>query len=281
LAVTQLAEYARCPRRHHLSRVLGLVEPTGLHGGATDDDPARATSRGTLAHAMLAELELNAPPLAQRAQLAAVAARRGYDPADPGVSKIRDEVIRFLAAPPGLALVAAAAEGRLRREVPFLLRLGGEERGAPACYLNGAIDALVAARPGERTLVLDFKYALPRAEAAERYRVQLEAYALAASRATGGGPVEARLQFLRGDFSSLDVTPTAAALTLLARDAPVLALGVACGDGDRPPEALGRDRARCVAEGCGFVERCFRAKDAPDQAPLEGASTKPGGRDPS
>ncbi len=264
LAVTQLAEYARCPRRHHLARVLGLVEPTGLHGGATEDDPARATSRGTLAHAMLAEVELTAPPLAQRAQLAAVAARRGYDPADPGVVKIRDEVIRFLAAPPGLALVAAAAEGRLRREVPFLLRLGGEGSGAPACYLNGAIDALVAPRQGGRPLVLDFKYALPRAEAAERYRVQLEAYALAASRACGGGPVEARLQFLRGDLSSLDMTPTAAALAGLAREAPGLALGVARGDGDRPPEALGRDRARCGAEGCGFVERCFPARDAPD-----------------
>ena len=46
LAVTQLAEFARCPRRHHLTRVLGLVEPAGLHGGAIDDDPARATSRG-------------------------------------------------------------------------------------------------------------------------------------------------------------------------------------------------------------------------------------------
>ena len=264
LAVTQLAEYARCPRRHHLARVLGLVEPTGLHGGATEDDPARATSRGTLAHAMLAEVELTAPPLAQRAQLAAVAARRGYDPADPGVVKIRDEVTRFLAAPPGLALVAAAAEGRLRREVPFLLRLGGEGSGAPACYLNGAIDALVAPRQGGRPLVLDFKYALPRAEAAERYRVQLEAYALAASRASGGGPVEARLQFLRGDLSSLDMTPTAAALAGLAREAPGLALGVARGDGDRPPEALGRDRTRCGAEGCGFVERCFPARDAPD-----------------
>ncbi len=282
LAVTQLAEYARCPRRHHLARVLGLVEPTGLHGGATDDDPARATSRGTLAHAMLAELELAAPPLAQRAQLAAVAARRGYDPADPGVVKIRDEVIRFLAAPPGLALVAAAAEGRLRREVPFLLRLGGEGSGAPACYLSGAIDARVAPRPGGRPLVLDFKYALPRAEAAERYRVQLEAYALAASRATGGGPVEARLQFLRGDFSSLDMTPTAAALAGLAREAPGLALGVARGDGDRPPEALGRDRARCGAEGCGFVERCFGRGNAPDRSPVEGRDAQvAGGGDPS
>jgi len=278
LAVTQLAEFARCPRRHHLTRVLGLVEPSGLHGGATDDDPARATSRETLAHAMLAELELTAPPLAQRAQLAAVAGRRGYDPADAGVVRIRDEVLRFLASPPGLRLAGAAAEGRLRRELPFLLRLDGEGEGAPApCYLSGAIDALVTPRPGGRLLVLDYKYSLPRAEAADRYRLQLAAYALAASRASGGAPVEARLQFLRGDFSGLDVTPSPEALADFARAAPALAAGVASGAGDRTPAELGRDEARCLGEGCGFVERCYRAGDAPDRAPVEPGLAPPAG----
>jgi ATP-dependent helicase/nuclease subunit A len=112
---------------------------------------------------------------------------------------------------------------------------------------------------GGPLLVIDYKYALPRAEAAERYRLQLAAYALAVSRAHGGAPVEARLQFLRGDLASLDVTPTAEELSALARDAPALAWGVATGAGDRPPAALGRDQARCRGEGCGFVERCFAA----------------------
>ncbi len=277
LAVTQLAEFARCPRRHHLARVLGLVEPAGLHGGATDDDPARATSRGTLAHAMLAEIELGAPPLAQRAQLAAVAARRGYDPGDAGVVRIRDEVARFLASPPGLELIEAAADRRLRRELPFLMRLGGERQdGPPACYLNGAIDALVAPRPGERLLVLDFKYAHPRAEAADRYRLQLAAYALAASRAHGGVPVEARLQFLRGDFGVLDVTPTAEALADLARDAPALVQDLSGGAGDRTPAELGRDATRCRAEGCGFVDRCHAPGPAPPPPPADGDGARLG-----
>lgn len=258
LAVTQLAEFARCPRRHHLTRVLGLVEPAGLHGGAVDDDPARATARGTLAHAMLAELDLAAPAPERLAQLAAVAVRRGYDPEGEGVERIREEVTRFLGSPPGLALAEAAAAGRLRREVPFLMRLDGAGAGSPpACYLDGAIDALVGHPKGGPLLVLDYKYAMPRAEAAERYRLQLAAYALAASRAHGGAPVEARLQFLRGDFASLDVTPTAEALSALALAAPALAWGVATGAGDQPPSALGRDEARCRGEGCGFVERCF------------------------
>jgi hypothetical protein len=262
--VTELAEFARCPRRHHLTRVLGLVEPAGLHGGAVDDDPARATSRGTLAHAMLAELDLAAPAPGLHARLAAVAERRGYDPEGEGVVRIRDEVIRFLAAPAGLALAEAGRAGRLRREVPFLMRLdGGGAGGPPACYLNGAIDALVAPAGGGPLLLLDYKYALPRAESAERYRLQLTAYALAASRAHGGVPVEARLQFLRGDLSSLDVTPGAEELSALARDAPALAHGVATGAGDQPPAALGRDPERCRGEGCGFVERCFPAPTDP------------------
>ncbi len=260
LAVTQLAEFARCPRRHHLTRVLGLVEPAGLHGGAVDDDPARATARGTLAHAMLAELDLAATGPARQAQLAAVSVRRGYDPGGEGVVRIRDEVSRFLASPPGQALAEAAGSGRLRREVPFLLRLDGAGAGGPpACYLDGAIDALVSHGGGGPLLVLDYKYALPRAEAAERYRLQLAAYALAASRAHGGAPVEARLQFLRGDLASLDVTPTSEELSDLARAAPGLAWEVATGTGDQAPSALGRDRARCLGEGCGFVERCFAA----------------------
>jgi ATP-dependent helicase/nuclease subunit A len=283
LAVTELAEFARCPRRHHLTRVLGLVEPAGLHGGATDDDPARATSRGTLAHAMLAEVDLAAPPLQRRAQLAAVAARRGYDPGDDGVVRIRDEVARFLASPAGLALAEAGSAGRLRRELPFLLRLDGDAPdGPPACYLSGAIDALVAPRSGARLLVLDYKFALPRVESAERYRIQLVAYALAASRAHGGAPVEARLQFLRGDHSSLDVTPTPEALAGFAEGAPALARALADGAGDRTPAEMGRDLARCRGEGCGFVERCFAAGQGAGPAAPEGGGAGPvAPRDPA
>jgi hypothetical protein len=149
-----------------------------------------------------------------------------------------------------------------------MMRLDGDGAGGPpACYLSGAIDALVASRTGGRLRLLDFKYALPRPEAAERYRLQLAVYALAASRAHGGAPVEARLQFLRGDQSSLDVTPAPAELVALARDAPALVQGVAAGSGVRAPGARGRDEPRCRAEGCGFVERCFGAGSAAVPSP--------------
>ncbi|ACG72572.1 UvrD/REP helicase [Anaeromyxobacter sp. K] len=254
-AVTELAEYARCPRRHLLGRVLGIPEPRGAPGVPPGDDPGRATARGTLAHAMLAETDLGAPPLERRAQLAAAAARRGYDPASPGVRRILLEVARFAESPGGRELALAAREGRLLREVPFLLRLGPGD-GAPAVYLVGALDALVQERRGGGLTVVDYKYATPRAGAAERYRLQLLAYVLAAARAHPGARVRARLQFLRGDHRAVDVTPSARELERFEQDAPRLAAEARKGAEPSPAE-LGREEARCRAEGCGYVPRCF------------------------
>jgi ATP-dependent exoDNAse (exonuclease V) beta subunit len=257
MPVTDLAEYVRCPRRHLLGRTLGLPEPRAESGAHPDDDPARATARGTLAHAMLAEADLAAPPLERRAQLEAAALRRGYDPRSPAVRRILGEVARFVESPSGRALAELAPRGGLLREVPFLLRLDGE--GGAACYLVGAIDALAVDPRARCATVVDYKYAVPRAGAAERYRVQLLAYALATARAHPGFTVRARLQFLRGDARAVDVTPSGDELRRFAAEAPALAAEAARGGGDRPPEALGRSVERCRAEGCGWASRCFRA----------------------
>jgi ATP-dependent helicase/nuclease subunit A len=107
-------------------------------------------------------------------------------------------------------------------------------------------------------VVVDYKYAAPRPEAAERYRLQLLAYALAARRAHPGAPVRARLQFLRGDFRVVDVTPSDRELDAFAREGPRLAWGAHRGDrAEAAPAELGRDEARCRAEGCGYAGRCF------------------------
>jgi hypothetical protein len=267
LAVTALVEYARCARRHWLARHVGLPEPQARMAGA--DDPERATDRGTLAHALLAEADLRAPPLARRGLLAASASRRGRDPASPGVGRILRDVERFLDSEAGRRLAAWDRAGVLRREVPFLLRLGGEDE-AP-CYVDGAIDALAVGR--REVWVLDFKYAAGRPEAVERYRAQLLAYALAARRAWPDRPVRAVLQFLRGGAASVDVTPSRGELERFAVEAPRLARGAARADGrDASPAALGRTEARCRAEGCGYVGRCYasgevRALVRPGPAP--------------
>jgi ATP-dependent exoDNAse (exonuclease V) beta subunit len=250
--VTELSEFARCPRRHLLGRVLRIAEPQGP-GTAPDDDPARATAQGTLAHAMLAEADLGAPPLSRRAQLLAVLGRRGHDPEGPGVKRILREVLRFGESPGGRRLAQASREGRLSREVPFLLRLKGD--GPTAVYLVGAIDALVVGPKGERTVV-DFKYATLRRGSAERYRLQLGLYALAVMRAYPGAKVRAVLQFLRGDARAVEVTPTSRELRRLELEAALWATQLAAPREVSPAE-LGREPSRCEAEGCGFVSRCF------------------------
>jgi hypothetical protein len=170
------------------------------------------------------------------------------------VRRILAEVARFADSTAGRELGRAAEDGRLRREVPFLLRLDGEPGGAPPLYLDGAVDALVTERGVVR--VVDYKYAMPRPGAAERYRFQLVAYALAVSRAHPGARVRATLQFLRGDHRTVDLTPDGPALRAFAQEAPLLARELARGAGERTPAALSRTEARCRAEGCGFVARC-------------------------
>ncbi len=254
LAVTALSAHARCSRKVHLTRQLGLQEPAA-GGSPAQDDPDRATARGTLAHAMLAEVDLTLSPLELRPQLSAVASRRGFDPRSTGVRRILGDVLQFLDAEPGKALVAAARAGLLRREVPFLLRLDSPEEGVPACYLSGSIDAIVSGR--RRVEVVDFKYALATRGAADAYRVQLVAYSLAAGRAFPQHTVAASLQFLRGSCPRIDLTPSAAELRRFGREAPRLALAAHSGSElTKAPHEIGRTEARCREEGCGFAPRC-------------------------
>jgi ATP-dependent helicase/nuclease subunit A len=268
MPVTDLAEYARCPRRHHLGRILGLPEPRAESGGRPDDDPARATARGTLAHAMLAEADLSAPPLERLAQIEAAVLRRGYDPRSPTVRRIVGELVRFLETPAGRALAAPPPRGALLREVPFLLRVDGAQ--GECCYLVGAIDALRIDGAARTVTVVDYKYAVPRAGAAERYRIQLLAYALAAGRAHPGFTIRARLQFLRGDARAVDVTPSARELERFAAAVPAMAVEAARGGGDRTAAELGRSRERCAEEGCGWAARCYAGSAPGLRLPVAG-----------
>jgi hypothetical protein len=85
--------------------------------------------------------------------------------------------------------------------------------------------------------------------------------------------VRARLPCLRGDLRAVDLTPTEADLAAFAREAPRLAWDAHRGAGDRAPAELGREEARCRAEGCGYVARCFPAARAASRA---GPSGSPG-----
>ena len=242
ISVTGLAEYARCPRRHWFATRMRLPEPRrDEHGG---DDPDRATVRGTLAHALLAEVDLAAPPLERRALLAAAAARRGDDPGRPGVRRIVEDVVRFLASPAGDRLAAAARGGALRRELPFLLRLEGAPRLLPRRRHRRADRERRTAVRGPRLQVRRPPRPGPRSATG----VQLAAYALAASRAFPGRPVRAALHFLRGaPRGRRDARPrrTWPASPRRPRRWP---LAAARGEGrDRSPGRAGARRGRAAA----------------------------------
>jgi hypothetical protein len=105
---------------------------------------------------------------------------------------------------------------------------------------------------------MDFKYAMARPGAAERYRFQMLAYALAASRARPGRTVTASLQFLRGSCKAVDLTPGTAELARFAHEVPRLAAGLRSGAAlARSPAELGRTEERCRAEGCEYLDRCY------------------------
>ena len=149
LPVTELAEYARCPRRHLPGRVLGLPEPPG-YAAAPPTTIRRAPPRAARWPTPCSpRLELAAPPLERRAQLAAVAARRGYDPADPGWG---GSSARCSASwPRRRARAGRGGRGRGGSGARCRSCCGSTGTGRPAaCYLVGAIDALVTPRPEGR-----------------------------------------------------------------------------------------------------------------------------------
>ncbi len=76
-------------------------------------------------------------------------------------------------------------------------------------------------------------------------------------------PVETLRQLFEYELNEIYGVEQAmiAALEAFARDAPALAFSAHAGEGgELPPAPLGRDEARCRAEGCGWVGRCYDAR---------------------
>src|SRR5207248_2810315 len=146
-----------------------LPEPLGPEPGAP------ATALGTLAHRLLELAPLQLDRAARRAELERAVALEGHDPAEQGA--VLDAASDFLDSALGRRMAQARPE-RLRRELPFTLRLPGD----PEAIVRGQIDALLL-DDGAAT-VIDYK--LSQARDLARYEAQLDAYALAAHELTQG-----------------------------------------------------------------------------------------------
>jgi ATP-dependent helicase/nuclease subunit A len=205
ISVSALMCLARCPRWYVYEYSLGLarvgrsVAPTALRGPV---EWLNASQRGQVVHAVCqkartseeaAEVlnsELGAYGVTEAARLELVA-------------KLSPMIDKFLESP----------EARLEGvwEQPFLLNVG-------ETVVSGVMDLVIPGAGGHVTIVDLKTNTIEKHEvksAAEDYRVQMQAYALAAHRAMGAGRVSAVLHFLypaervpaefgAGDFAAIE-----------------------------------------------------------------------------
>jgi ATP-dependent helicase/nuclease subunit A len=190
LSYSALSDFENCGYRFYVERVLGIAEPeTSDTGGGEDGgrvpEVRRRFGPGIAVHGLLEWSARNSwrDPGEERA-VAALAEQGLDDPAE--VERALASVRAFLAS----ELRAELEEGRASAEVPFVLPVAGT-------LVRGSIDLLLSRRTGG-VLVIDYKTDRlqgrdPR-QAAGRYRVQRDLYALAA--AARGAPVETAYVFL-------------------------------------------------------------------------------------
>ncbi|MGA2116462.1 MAG: UvrD-helicase domain-containing protein [Bryobacteraceae bacterium] len=170
-AVTDLAEFARCPRRYLLGRYLGFAGRVKA-GAAECAEPATvemdAAELGTAVHRLLACLDVPNP--------------------DPEALRLADV---FRRGPLGRRLAKAV---RVEREFGFLMALGG-------LVLRGQVD-LWFEENGE-VVIVDYKTDAVTSHQAHRhaedYALQLRLYAMAVEQAAGRKVSSAWLHFLQPD----------------------------------------------------------------------------------
>ena len=184
LSYSSLQDYARCPYRFYLGRVLGLPRVSAPPPDETEEVPAELAPlegriRGSLVHQLLEELDFARPAPPGADAVLALAAGHGLELEPAQVEDIRGQVAAFAASP--LCARLAAARG-VRREAGFAFAL---EPGGGGPLVNGFID--VVAREADGTvLVVDYKTDrldeddTPEALVERAYTIQRKVYALAA-----------------------------------------------------------------------------------------------------
>ena len=250
LAASAAGDLGLCQRRYQLRQLWRLPETAGAALDLPDDLPAEDDPRalGSLAHRLLETVDLAAAAKNLETALAEAARQVSVEAVDP---QLLDEVRGVLRSALGQEMLTLPPE-RVRREVPFVLRLGEE----PRLVVTGSIDLLLFRK--DELWVIDYKRGPPKKTAS--YEAQLRLYALAARELVGGAvPLRAGLWFLRqSQVGPQSVDLDAAGLERWRRNLERSAAEVAGRDG-RGTLFPGIEVKKCRALGCGYVGRCHGA----------------------
>ena len=252
IPVTQLADAVVCARRYQLLHELRLEERPDPEPELPDplgpEADAPVTSLGTLAHRLLEFAPLSLQGDRLRAALDRLVTLEGHDPE--ACTDVVEAVVRFVESPLAKRM-AAAPEGRLRRELPFMLRVPGS--GSPELLVRGQLDALLLDDGG--ATVIDYK--LSRARDVEAYSRQLDTYALAAHALVEGAvPVRTGIVFLRSPGAPWAERPAPDAPALEQIRSSLVSAGQSLARGRQTGEWPRIDPAKCAAISCGFLRRC-------------------------
>jgi ATP-dependent helicase/nuclease subunit A len=233
LSYSSLQDYARCPYRFYLTRVLGLARVAPPDETAAADEPRadgdveaplEGRIRGSLVHLLLERLDFSRPTPPTAEDVLAVGAAHGVELQPAHVEDVRAQVAAFAASP--LCARLAAARG-VRREAGFAFAL---ERDGGGPLLTGFVDVL-AREPDGTVLVVDYKTDRlgedeePDQLIARAYATQRMVYALAALD-DGAERVEVAYALLERPSEPVTATFTQADAPALAGALLDLAAGV-------------------------------------------------------
>jgi ATP-dependent exoDNAse (exonuclease V) beta subunit len=232
LSYTALASYARCGYRFYAQRVLHLpdVAPPAAAAPAAERTGLNARERGVLVHALIEELDLQAPAAPEPAAVRELAGRLGLQATGADVERARALAGAFAA---GEVAARLSAAGAVRREHEFAFELDTTPptRGP---LLTGVVDLLGVEADGG-WLVVDAKTDAVRAGADlaaavdADYGVQRDLYALAALRA-GAPRVDVVYAYLARPDEPVTRSYTAADAPALTRRLAALTGRIAAGD---------------------------------------------------
>jgi ATP-dependent exoDNAse (exonuclease V) beta subunit len=257
--VTHLQDYVLCPRRYLYAHHLGLLEfPLALESVSEDDserdtDGSDYRQRGTVAHRLLELVELSLVHGADgdlHRHLAELLWMQGVEPESEEGKKILSWVHGFWRTP-FAARLANAGPGRVHRELPFMLQLGGQ----PSVHLKGKIDLLFEDETGGAT-VIDYKASRRHPRGVEAFRFQLDCYALAARRFVKEGVrIQTGIAVLAESCPEPEIRP-AHEVDLESFQSELLRSATALLESTPRLDWTGLARQECASLGCGYQYRC-------------------------